>query len=138
MKAILLASAIAALTPAAALARDPCTAPLPTRAGETFSGQVRHIIDGDGFCVSASADPATWIEVRTADFNAPELNTHEGHVAKRIAHDLIFGRAAECVITADPRNGYTITYDRVAAVCTIDGRRFGDAMRAAGAPEGGR
>lgn len=53
---------------------DPCEAPLPAR-GTAFSGTVRYIVDGDGFCVGHTADPNEWIEVRVADFYAPELKT---------------------------------------------------------------
>lgn len=70
--------------PALAFA-DPCEGPLPRRAGAEFSGIVRYVGDGDSLCVGTSSDPATWIEVRLADFNAPELHADGGAAAKNCA-----------------------------------------------------
>lgn len=66
------------LAPAVARA-DPCEGRLPARAGETFSGVVRYIGDGDSLCVGPNTDPATWIEVRLSDFDAPELHSPTAH-----------------------------------------------------------
>jgi endonuclease YncB( thermonuclease family) len=121
--------------PALAFA-DPCEGALPRRAGETFSGQVRYIGDGDSLCVGNSADPSTWIEVRLADFNAPELHADGGAAAKTALERLAMGQNAECVATRG-RNRRVVSYDRVIATCRIGGRRIGDALRAAGASEGG-
>jgi len=66
----------AACFPSWALA-DPCAAPLP-RAGTVFDGQVRYVGDGDSICVGKTNDPAEWIEIRVADFFAPELNSPGG------------------------------------------------------------
>lgn len=109
---------------------DPCGAPLPAK-GTPFSGTVQHIIDGDGYCVSDSSDPATWVEVRTADFYAEEATKPGGPEAKAALRRLIFGRRVECVA------GHK-TYDRTAAVCTLNGTSVGDLMRGAGVVEGGR
>ena len=87
--------------------------------------------DGDSLCVGGGPDPATWVEVRLADFYAPELHDPGGANAKRVLERLTFGRPVSCV--AGRR-----TYDRVAAVCTLRGVRLGDLMRAAAVPEGGR
>ncbi|HJS80340.1 MAG TPA: hypothetical protein VJ748_06915 [Vitreimonas sp.] len=57
---------------------DPCEGDLPARAGQSFSGAVRCVGDGDSLCIGPSSDPNTWIEVRLADFNAPELNSRGG------------------------------------------------------------
>ena len=65
MRLWVIAICFAAL-PAVAWA-DPCEGPLPRRAGETFSGQVRYIGDGDSLCVGNSSDPTTWIEVRAEE-----------------------------------------------------------------------
>ena len=46
---------------------------LPTVAGRTFAGPVRYMGDGDSLCVGRSANPTSWIAVRLADFDAPEL-----------------------------------------------------------------
>ncbi|MEZ5996819.1 MAG: hypothetical protein R3C25_13810 [Hyphomonadaceae bacterium] len=124
-----------AALPAVAWA-DPCEAPLPRRAGETFSGQVRYIGDGDSLCVGNSSHPTTWIEVRLADFNAPELHAQGGEAAKDALERLAMGQNAQCVATRG-RNGRVISYDRVIATCRIGGRTIGDALRSAGAREGG-
>lgn len=108
---------------------DPCTAPLPPP-GKLFTGTVRYVGDGDGLCVGASTDPASWVEVRVADFYAPELNVPGGAAAKGTLTRLALGKSAVC--RAQRRS-----YDRIVAVCQIDGRSVGDIMRAAGAPEGG-
>jgi endonuclease YncB( thermonuclease family) len=116
---------------------DPCTAPLPHKAGETFSGTVRAIIDGDGACIGQTADPSTWIEVRLADFNAPELHSSQGPKAKATLHRIAYGKPAQCTVTRG-RNGRTTSYDRVIAVCRVGGLSVGDLMRGAGVVEGGR
>jgi len=124
-----------AALPAVAWA-DPCEGALPRRAGETFGGQVRYIGDGDSLCVGNSSDPSTWIEVRLADFNAPELRAQGGEAAKDALERLAMGQNAQCVATRG-RNGRVVSYDRVIATCRIGGRRIGDTLRAAGAREGG-
>ncbi len=134
MRLWLAALSFAAL-PAAAWA-DPCEGALPRRAGETFSGQVRYIGDGDSLCIGNSSDPSTWIEVRLADFNAPELHADGGAAARAALESAAVGQTAECVVTRG-RNRRVVSYDRVIAICTIRGRRIGDTLRAAGAREGG-
>lgn len=64
-------------TPARA---DPCEGRLPSQPGQQFSGTVRYVGDGDGLCVGNSNDPNTWIEVRLADFDAPELHAPDGRL----------------------------------------------------------
>lgn len=129
--------ALAALAwPAFAFA-DPCEGDLPQRAGVQFSGTVRYVGDGDGLCVGASSDPRTWVEVRLADFNAPELNTPLGAAAKAVLERIALGRAAQCV-AGGGRTRRVVSYDRVIATCRIGGRRIGDLMREAGIEEGGR
>jgi endonuclease YncB( thermonuclease family) len=117
-----------AAAPAIALA-DPCEAPLPKR-GTTFSGIVRYVGDGDMVCVSDSVDPRTWIEVRLADFYAPELHEPGGKVAQQTLSRLAMDKRATC--TAGKRS-----YDRVVATCTVEGRSIGDMLRRAGIREGG-
>lgn len=109
---------------------DPCEGPLP-KPGTEFSGIVRYVGDGDGLCTGSSPDPATWIEVRVADFYAPELNEPGGREAKAALARLVTGRLVSCI--AGRRS-----YDRVVAVCRLGGRSVGDLMRAAGVAEGGR
>ncbi len=115
---------------------DPCEGRLPTRFGTEFGGTVRYIVDGDGFCVGLTDDPDSWIEVRPVDYDAPELSTPDGGVAKGIADRLLMGRELRCV-TSRGRSGRTRNYDRVFAACSLNGRGIGDMMRAAGAPTGG-
>lgn len=130
--ALLLAPAIA---PAVARA-DPCEGRLPSRAGETFSGLVRYIGDGDSLCLGPTADPASWIEVRLSDFDAPELHSSTGRADRERLIRLVNGRVLSCVAVRG-RNGRVIVYDRVVASCRLNGRRVGDLLRAAGGREGG-
>jgi endonuclease YncB( thermonuclease family) len=116
---------------------DPCEGDLPARAGQSFSGAVRYIGDGDSLCVGQSGDPDTWIEVRLADFNAPELNSQGGRAAKAALERVAMDRQAQCT-AGGGRSSRVVSYDRVIAVCRIGGRRIGDLLREAGVEEGGR
>jgi hypothetical protein len=94
-------------------------------------------VDGDGLCVGPRVgEGPTWIEVRLADFNAPELREPGGRAAKTTLSRLAMGREIECVATPG-RSGRVRSWDRVIAVCRIDGRTLGDLLRAAGVREGG-
>ncbi|MCP5433065.1 MAG: nuclease [Alphaproteobacteria bacterium] len=106
---------------------DPCEAPLPKK-GETFSGPVTYIVDGDGLCVG---EEQGGIEVRLADFRAIELNDPGGREAKAALTRIAFGKTVSCVAGKH-------SWDRVVARCTLNGEGLGDLMRAAGIPEGGR
>ena len=108
---------------------DPCEAPLPAR-GATFAGQVRYVGDGDMICVGQGRDPKTWIEVRLADFYAPELNAPAGRKARDTLQSIVMGKRAVC--TARNRS-----WDRIVAVCTVGGADIGSLMRKAGVVEGG-
>ncbi len=128
---------LAGLLFAPAVARaDPCEGRLPARAGETFSGQVRYIGDGDSLCLGRGTDPATWIEVRLSDFDAPELHSPTGRTDRDRLFGLVGGRMLACVAVRG-RNGRVIVYDRVIASCRLNGRRVGDLLREAGGREGG-
>jgi len=124
--ALVVAMCCAAAVPAFA---DPCTAPLPAP-GTAFAGTVRYVGDGDSLCVGASGDPTTWVEVRIADFYAPELHAPGGELAKAALTRIALGKRAQCL--AGQRS-----YDRVVAECHVNGRSIGDAMRAVGVREGG-
>lgn len=128
MKAAVLLGVVWAV-PTAALA-DPCTAPLPSP-GTSFSGTVRYVGDGDSICVGSSGNPTTWIEVRVADFYAPELHSSGGPQAKAAMERVALGRNVQCV--AGRRS-----YDRVVAQCSLNGDSIGDLMRREGVTEGGR
>lgn len=132
----LLAAAIAALCYTAPAHADPCEGTLPTRAGVQFSGIVRYVGDGDGLCVGRTADPNEWIEVRLADFNAPELHTPGGPAAKTALEHLALQREVICT-SERGRGGRVRSFDRVIARCRIGGATFGDLMRQAGVAEGG-
>ena len=117
---------------------DPCKAipdrgPAPARLapGASFSGPVVYVGDGDSLCVAVGEGPSAWVEVRLADFYAPELSAPGGAQAKAALVRIATGREAVCV--ADHQ-----TYDRIAAVCRIAGRSVSELMRAAGVAEGGR
>lgn len=134
MKWFLISTALV-LCPAIAKA-DPCEGTLPNRAGQAFSGVVRYIGDGDSLCVGRTTDPATWIEIRLSDFDAPELHNPTGRDARDRLSALVRGRVLSCVAVRG-RNGRVIVYDRVVAACRLGGRGVGDLLRAAGAREGG-
>lgn len=113
---------------------DPCEAPLPAK-GVTFSGPVTYIVDGDGLCVG---DKDGGIEVRLGDFDAPELSKPGGLEAKAALRSIAFGQTVNCKACEGARNpNRCVSYDRVIAVCRLNGRRLGDLMRDAGVPEGG-
>lgn len=125
---------------------DPCKAipdrgPMPNYLprGKQFSGPVVYVGDGDSLCVdvgprfpaSNTAAGTSWVEVRLADFYAPELHEPGGTEAKAALERIAKGRAVTCI--ADHRS-----YDRVVAACRLNGRDLGDLLRASGAREGGR
>lgn len=114
-------------TPALA---DPCEGRLPT-AGQEFSGIVRYVGDGDGLCIGPERRPDLWIEVRLADFYAPELHERGGDTGKRRLIALALGQPLVC------RAGRR-SYDRVVAACRLRGRPVGDLLRERGGVEGGR
>lgn len=128
---------ISALGFAAPASADPCEGRLPSRAGQEFAGEVRYVGDGDSLCVGGSAEPADWIEVRLADFDAPELHSPQGPRAKALLEGLTLGRFASCRAEVG-RRGRVIVWDRVIARCRINGESVGSLLRAVGAPEGGR
>ena len=128
-------AAIMLLTASPARA-DPCEGRLPSRAGQQFGGTVRYVGDGDGFCVGNSADPNTWIEVRLADFDAPELHSSDGRRSKAFLEQVALGQTVNCEARRG-RSGRVIVYDRVIAVCRVGGRSIGDLLRSLHAPEGG-
>lgn len=122
-------------TPALA---DPCEARVTGyKAGATIAGTVRYVGDGDGLCIGPGRDPKTWTEIRLADFYAPELSEPGGQEAKRRLERLVSGKRLVCTAT-NGSGRRTYSYDRLIAVCTLDGVKLGDALRGAGAVEGGR
>lgn len=129
-----IAAALALATPALA---DPCKAipdkgPMPAylASGRTFSGPVTYVGDGDSLCVSVAPGAVGMVEVRLADFYAPELHAPGGKEAKQALERVAFAKRAVC--TAQHRS-----YDRVVAVCRIGGVSVGELMRRQGVSEGG-
>lgn len=128
--------AIAAATFMASAAHaDPCEAipakgPMPDyiKSGRAFTGPVVHIIDGDGLCVDVQG---AWVEVRIADFYAPETSEPGGFEAAKALNRIASGKAVTC--KAQRRS-----YDRVVAQCLLGGVSLGDLMREAGVAEGGK
>jgi len=120
-------------TPASA---DPCEGRLPSQPGQPFTGSVRYVGDGDSLCVGSSRDPNSWIEVRLADFDAPELHSPDGRLSQSLLRQVAFGQNVVCDARRG-RSGRVIVHDRVIAVCRVGGRSIGDLLRARRAPEGG-
>jgi micrococcal nuclease len=125
IRSILIALALS--TPAMA---DPCEGKLPKR-GEVFTGKVVYVGDGDSLCTGNSDDPKTWIEVRLADYYAPELHEEGGEAAKQMLSAVARGKNLTC--TARNRS-----YDRIVAECTLNGNSIGAILRQSGLREGGR
>jgi endonuclease YncB( thermonuclease family) len=71
------------------------------------------------------------VEVRLADFYAPELKEPGGRQARDTLKRITAGRRVDCISRGR-------SWDRVAAECRLAGRSLGDHMRAAGVREGGR
>lgn len=124
--AVAVALAVLALAPS--VRADPCEGRLPDRVGERFSGAVRYVGDGDSLCVGDGADPRTWIEVRLADHDAPELDEPGGRAAQTALSRLTLGRHLDCQAVRG-RNGRVLSWDRVIARCRLDGRALGPLLR---------
>jgi endonuclease YncB( thermonuclease family) len=136
MLRIILATTLLSLTATSMARADPCEGRLPTRHGETFAGTVRYVGDGDSLCVGRTSNPNDWIEVRLADFDAPELRERDGRRSRDILTRLTRGRQVNCTATRG-RSGRVVSYDRVIATCRLGRQRLGDLLRAQRAPEGG-
>lgn len=108
---LLLAGILVFLCPVVPAYADPCKAPLPARAGVQFSGTVRYVGDGDSLCVGKTADPNAWIEVRLADFNAPELHQDGGAQGKVALERIALHREVTCT-TERGRSRRVISFDR--------------------------
>ncbi len=127
---------LVSLSVATAARADPCKAipdrgPMPAylTPGNAFSGPVVYIGDGDSLCVALGPTQAEWVEVRLADFYAPELAAPGGREAKSALERVAMGQRVECV--AQHRS-----YDRVVAGCALQGVSLGDRMRATEVREG--
>lgn len=136
MLRIMFATVGLSLLAVSAVRADPCEGRLPTRPGEVFAGTVRYVGDGDSLCVGRTADANEWIEVRLADFDAPELRERDGRRGHEILTRLARGRQVSCVATGG-RGGRVISHDRVIATCRLNGQNLGNLLRSRGAPQGG-
>ena len=134
----LAALATSALALPAAAWADDCTAipdsgaipPFLSR-GRTFAGPVVEVIDGDSMCVAVGPRRGKdWVEVRLADFYAPEFSSPTGPAARAALSRIAMGKRATCIAAQG-------TYDRIAARCQVDGRPLGLLLREAGVGEGG-
>jgi micrococcal nuclease len=155
---VIRAAEVAALLASAALASpaqaDPCEfipdrGPLTPevrdviRRGNSVTGPVVHVIDGDSICVSLPPHRPgiDWIELRLGDFNAPELNEPGGREALNRVRGFLLpgsGRGRTLTCTASHRS-----WDRIVATCRVapmsgpsSGRTLGDAFRGMGVPQG--
>ncbi|MFM8753737.1 MAG: thermonuclease family protein, partial [Phenylobacterium sp.] len=105
MPARALLPALALLLSGGAALADPCDAvpqkgalPKPLARGERFSGPVVHVADGDSLCVAVGPRRGIdWVEVRLADFHAPELKEPGGREARDTLKRLTNGRRVDCV-----------------------------------------
>jgi endonuclease YncB( thermonuclease family) len=89
---------ILAFAGSSATMADPCEAipqkgPMPSflQSGASFSGPVVYVGDGDGLCVALGPDATDWVEVRLADFYAPELQEPGGEAAKSALSRIVAG-----------------------------------------------
>ncbi|AYG66117.1 nuclease [Rhizobium sp. CCGE531] len=124
---LLLAGVLAFLCLVTSAFADPCEAPLPAQAGVRFTGIVRYVGDGDGLCVGSTSDTNEWMEVRLADFDAPELHQPGGLVAKTTLERITLHREVTCT-TERGRSGRVVSFDRVIARCRIGTDSIGDLL----------
>ncbi|RWG14593.1 MAG: nuclease [Mesorhizobium sp.] len=135
-RSLLLAGVLVFFCSVAPAFADPCKAPLPAQRGVRFSGTVQYVGDGDGLCVRRTDDPNEWIEVRLADFDAPELHQPGGAAAKAALERIALRREITCTAERG-RSGRVVSFDRVIARCRIGTDNIGDLLRRAGAVAGG-
>lgn len=116
---------------------DPCKAvpdrgptPAHLQPGSSFQGPVSYVGDGDSLCVALGPSGGEWVEVRLADFYAPELSEAGGREAKAALEAIALGRQVQC------RAGRR-SYDRIVATCRLGRASLGDLMRKRGIVEGG-
>lgn len=112
-----------------------------TKPGVVFSGPVVAWVDSDGLCAAAvpgrERDPTTWVEVRLADYFGLELHEPGGKKEAAALKSITTNQRVYCTVTRG-KNNKVRSFDRVVAVCRINGVSLGDLMRAGGNLEGGR
>lgn len=132
------AAGVAALGLASSAMADPCTAPVTGYApGATIAGLVRYVGDGDSLCVGPSADPSSWVEIRLANWFAPELHDAGGREAKAALMSIALGRPAVCTVERG-MGGRTFSYDRAIARCRVGSRDLAPQLESLGVAQGGR
>lgn len=99
-------------------------------------GEIRYVGDGDSLCIGRTGDPAEWLEIRLADFYAPELHEPGGSAAKAALARYV-GSNAVCTVQRGD-NGSTRSYDRVIASCAVAGAPLSSLLQRAGVQQGGR
>lgn len=130
-------SALALLWASQAMA-DPCEAKVTGyRAGTQVAGTVRYVGDADSLCIGTSPDPATWLEIRLADYYGPELNSPGGQAGKQALVNIAMSKPVVCTVQHSDHGTQTYSYDRLIAQCRIGPDSLGDLMRRAGVREGG-
>lgn len=97
---------------------------------------MRYVSDGDSLCVGSVSNADEWIEVRLADFNAPELHSPLGSQLMRQREQIALGQQTTCRAVRG-RSGRVVTYDRVIALCKIGNRSVRDLLRDQGSTQGG-
>jgi hypothetical protein len=116
---------------------DPCEAPVTGFAPQTrLRGEIRYVGDGDSLCIGRTDNPAEWLEIRLADFFAPELHEPGGPQAKA-ALARYLGAQAICTVQRGS-NGATRSYDRLIASCSVAGVPISRLLVGAGVGQGGR
>jgi hypothetical protein len=92
-----------------------CRAPAPT-AGQTVSGPVLHVIDGQTLCIALGPTPDQWIPLRIAATATPLPSDRDRLMAAT------FSQSLECRITRG--RGAVRT-----AACTLAGRPLDDLLQ---------
>ena len=124
-----LGAALGLLTSAgAAQARDehPCTGPSPV-AGVEIRGPVLHVVDGSALCVALGFEPDSWILLRLADAPRPSpvLRVSTAGTAPSNPRGALMQAALAKMATCRTVQGD----DGVEAVCEVEGRPLGEALR---------
>lgn len=105
--------------------------------GVSFPGKVLAVTDGDTLKIQV---PAWEASIRLLDCWAPETRTRDeeekrrGFAAKNYLHDLCHGRDVEIQIPIDfdGKFGDSLSFGRMLARVTLDGRDLSELMVAAG------
>lgn len=86
---------------------------------QTFEGTVTHVADGDTISLGD-------VRIRLQGISAPETNERHGAAATGFMRELVLGEFVVC------QSDGSRSYDRVVAVCVLNGRDIGAAIIEAG------